>query len=119
MSSTSGSLTPAARGLADGGHSTGLGEQGGFAPELTAPEEVLAFLVDAIRDAGYSPGTDGVALALDPAANGFCHDGGYHLGGDVLEAAALIDRYAAMVAAYPVVSIEDGLAETDLDGGAS
>ena len=102
--------------LAAAGHSTGLGDEGGFAPSLEAPEDVLEELVGAIRDAGYSPGRDGVAIALDPAANGFYRDGRYEFAGRSLTSAGMVGYYAELVERFPVWSIEDGLAEDDWDG---
>ena len=103
--------------LAAGGHATGLGDEGGFAPNLAEPEEVLATIVAAITDAGYVAGTDGIAIALDPAASEFALDGGgYKVNGPTLSSGDMIDRYAAMVDAYPIWSIEDGLGEADRDG---
>ncbi|RAJ71274.1 enolase [Streptomyces sp. Amel2xB2] len=103
--------------LAEAGHSTGLGDEGGFAPALDEPEDVLRVLVDAIADAGYTPGADGVAVALDPAANAFREaDGGYRVAGRRLDSDGLIDRYEEIVDRFPVWSIEDGLAEDDPDG---
>jgi enolase len=96
--------------------STGLGDEGGFAPEIDSPEEVLSLLVGAIEDAGYRPGRDGVAVALDPAASEFCSGGTYHVAGDKLSSAEMIERYAEMTERFPVWSIEDGLAESDWDG---
>ena len=103
--------------LAAGGHATGLGDEGGFAPDLAEPEEVLATIVAAITDAGYSPGRDGIAIALDPAASEFAQpDGTYRVNGQTLSSADMIDRYDAMITAYPIWSIEDGLGEADHDG---
>ncbi|MGB8996180.1 MAG: phosphopyruvate hydratase, partial [Pseudonocardiaceae bacterium] len=103
--------------LTDLGHHTGLGDEGGFAPEITEPEEVLRLLTEAIDGAGYRAGCDGVAIALDPAASGFRQvNGSYRVGGQYLSAADLVDRYVAIVARYPVWSIEDGLGEDDDDG---
>ncbi|WIM92891.1 phosphopyruvate hydratase [Actinoplanes oblitus] len=104
------------RGLADKGFATGLGDEGGFAPEIDAPEDVLTTLVDAIADAGYPPGRDGVAIALDPAASEFHRDGRYRVAGENLTSTDMITRYEAIVDRFPVWSIEDGLAEDDLDG---
>ncbi|GAA3339787.1 phosphopyruvate hydratase [Amorphoplanes nipponensis] len=104
------------RRLADKGFATGLGDEGGFAPEIDAPEDVLTALVDAITDAGYTPGRDGVAIALDPAASEFYRDGGYHVAGERLSSDDMIARYEAIIERYPVWSIEDGLAEGDWDG---
>ena len=103
--------------LAAGGHATGLGDEGGFAPNLAEPEEVLEMIVAAITDAGYTPGTSGVAIALDPAASEFRQsDGSYRVNGQSLSSDDMIERYAAMVDAYPIWSIEDGLGEDDHDG---
>ena len=102
--------------LAAAGHSTGLGDEGGFAPSVEAPEDVLEELVGAIRDAGYSPGRGGVAIALDPAANGFYRDGRYEFAGRSLTSEDMVGYYAELVERFPVWSIEDGLAEDDWDG---
>ncbi len=102
--------------LAAGGHSTGLGDEGGFAPAIARPEDVLPLLVDAITDAGYTPGRDGVAIPLDPAAGEFRQGDRYIVGGDSLTTDQLIDRYEEIVARFPVWSIEDGLAEGDWQG---
>jgi enolase len=98
------------------GLSTGLGDEGGFAPEIDSPEEVLTLLVTAIQAAGYRTGRDGIAIALDPAANGFYSGGAYHVAGQALSSAEMIERYAEMTARFPVWSIEDGLAESDWEG---
>ncbi|WP_328912252.1 MULTISPECIES: phosphopyruvate hydratase [unclassified Streptomyces] len=102
--------------LAAAGHATGLGDEGGFAPAVDRPEEVLELLVEAIGDAGYTPGRDGVALALDPAASEFRKDGRYTVAGESLTSDQLIDRYEGIVERFPVWSIEDGLAEDDWEG---
>ncbi|MDA8298350.1 MAG: phosphopyruvate hydratase [Actinomycetota bacterium] len=102
--------------LAAKGHTVGLGDEGGFAPELTSPEEVCRLLVGAIEAAGYRPGRDGVALALDPAASELYRDGRYHLAGEALTSDELIERYGELVAAFPIWSLEDGLAESDWAG---
>jgi enolase len=104
--------------LHDLGESTGLGDEGGFAPNLQTPEEVLDLLVEAITAAGYAPTRDGVAIALDPASSEFREpDGRYRYArGDVVTSAELIDRYELLVDRYPIWSIEDGLAEDDWDG---
>ena len=102
--------------LTDRGFATGLGDEGGFAPEIDRPEEVCALLVAAIESAGYTPGPEGVALALDPAANEFCRDGSYHVAGESLSTDEMITRYEEIIAAYPIWSLEDGLAEGDWDG---
>ena len=103
--------------LAKAGHSTNIGDEGGFAPNISSTKDALEFIMAAIRDAGYEPGED-VLLALDAAATEFFKDGKYHLAGEgkSLDAAGLIDYYTALVRDYPIVSIEDGLAEDDWDG---
>jgi enolase len=102
--------------LAAAGHSTGLGDEGGFAPGIESVEQVLDTLVAAIEDAGYNPGREGVALALDPAADGFYRDGLYHVGGQALTSAQMVDWYEELTTRYPIWSIEDGLAEDDRPG---
>ena len=102
--------------LKDAGFSTGLGDEGGFAPDLAKPEEVLTLIVQAIEGAGFKPGKDGIAVALDPAASEFYKDGAYHVAGEKLTSADMTERYAAMVKEFHVWSIEDGLAEGDWDG---
>jgi enolase len=105
------------RRLKEGGHSSGLGDEGGFAPEISEPEQGLDLLVESIRVAGYEPARDAVAIALDPAASGFrAEDGLYEVGQARLTSAEMIERYAGIVDRYPVWSIEDGLAEDDSDG---
>jgi enolase len=97
--------------------STGLGDEGGFAPEITEPEEVLRLLVQAIGDAGYQAGPEGVSIALDPAASEFRQpDGRYKVAGELLDSAQMIDRYAAITQRFPVHLIEDGLGEDDDEG---
>src|SRR5690349_13417768 len=90
------------RRLAEAGHATGLGDEGGFAPDLTTPEDVLTELVAAIGDAGYTPGRDGVAIALDPAASEFYRDGRYHVAGEALSTADMITRYEQITSRFPV-----------------
>ncbi len=103
--------------LRDRGFSTGLGDEGGFAPDIARPEDALDLLVAAIDDAGYEQGREGVAIALDPAASGFRgEDDSYTVGGQGLSTSELIERYAGMIDRYPIWSIEDGLAEDDQDG---
>ena len=102
------------------GYATGLGDEGGFAPQVSEPEEVLELLVTAIGDAGYEAGPDGVAIALDPAASEFRQaDGRYRVAGQDLSSAEMIERYAEITMRYPVWLIEDGLAEDDWDGWAA
>ncbi len=97
--------------------STGLGDEGGFAPDLASNDAALDLIVEAIGAAGYEPGTD-VALALDVAATEFFADGEYRLEGDgaTLSSAQMVDRLADLAARYPIGSIEDGMAEDDWDG---
>ncbi|MGO9079289.1 MAG: phosphopyruvate hydratase [Streptosporangiaceae bacterium] len=105
------------RELADRKLSTGLGDEGGFAPEIAEPEEVLRMLVGAIADAGYRAGAEGVAIALDPAASEFRQaDGRYQVAGALLTSGDMVERYARITADFPVYSIEDGLGEDDDDG---
>ena len=103
--------------LAGRGHGTGLGDEGGFAPRLSEPEEVLYLLSAAIDQAGYIAGPGGVAIALDPASSEFRGgDGYYTVGGQRLTSADMIERYAEITQRFPVWLIEDGLAEDDWDG---
>ena len=99
------------------GLSTSVGDEGGFAPYLGSNEEALAVIAEAIEAAGYRPGEE-VALALDPAATGFYREGGYVLAADGAKrsAAEMVEYYAALVDKYPIISIEDGLAEEDWEG---
>ena len=103
--------------LKDAGHNTNVGDEGGFAPNLSSAEEALDFLLRAIEKAGYRPG-DEFALALDPAASEFFEDGVYDYEGEGTKRAR--DEHAQYLAAlaskYPIVSIEDGMAEDDLEG---
>jgi enolase len=102
------------------GLATGVGDEGGFAPNLQSNEEPLQLIVEAIEKAGYVPGEQ-VALALDPAASEFFRDGSYLLageGGRKLSSAGMVDYYEGLVGRYPIVSIEDGLAEDDWEGWA-
>ncbi|AHH19745.1 enolase [Nocardia nova SH22a] len=99
--------------LADGGLATGLGDEGGFAPDIAGPEQALALLTAAIDGAGYRAGPEGVMIAIDPAASEFHRDDRYHVGGQALTAQEMITRYAEMIDNYPIRSIEDGLGETD------
>ncbi|MGW6917564.1 phosphopyruvate hydratase [Kitasatospora sp. NPDC054939] len=101
--------------LKERGLSTGLGDEGGFAPNLASNREALDLITEAIQKAGYVPGRD-IALALDVAASEFYKDGAYQFEGKALSAAELIAYYAELVAAYPLVSIEDPLDESDWDG---
>jgi enolase len=105
------------RTLHERGLATAVGDEGGFAPDLSSNEEALEMLVAGIRAAGYTPGED-VAIALDPAASELYRDGAYVLEheGRTLSAPELADYWADVVARYPVVSIEDGMDEEDWDG---
>ncbi|HEV2302833.1 MAG TPA: phosphopyruvate hydratase [Stellaceae bacterium] len=103
--------------LADAGHNTNVGDEGGFAPNLASADAALGFVMRAIESAGYRPGED-IVLALDPAASEFYRDGRYHLAGEgkTLDAAGLAAYYADLAARYPIASIEDGMAEDDWAG---
>ena len=100
--------------LHERGLSTGQGDEGGFAPELNANEDAMRLLVDAMERSGHQPGRD-LFIALDPAASEFYRDGRYELAGEgrSLQPGELIDRWASWIDQYPVISIEDGLAEDD------
>jgi enolase len=102
--------------LSSRGLATGLGDEGGFAPQIDRPEEVLDLLARAIDEAGYRPGPEGIALALDPAASEFYRDGAYVVAGEHLSSDDMIDRYEEIVNVFPVWSVEDGLAEGDWEG---
>ena len=101
--------------LKDKGLSTGLGDEGGFAPNLDSNAEALDLILVAIKAAGYEPGSQ-VALALDVAASEFFENGSYAFEGKQLSAAEMTDIYAEWVGKYPLVSIEDPLNEDDWDG---
>jgi enolase len=103
------------RKLADAGHNTNVGDEGGFAPNLASADAALGFIMQAIEAAGYRPGDD-VVLALDPAASEFYRDSTYRLDGKTLDSAALAAYWRELVDRYPIVSIEDGMAEDDWDG---
>lgn len=91
---------------------TNVGDEGGFAPALTSTRETLELLVTAIQRAGYTPGED-VSLALDCAANEFYREGAYHLDGKTFTGTELVHYYKDLVSQFPIISIEDGLAEDD------
>ncbi len=103
--------------LKDGGHTVGVGDEGGFAPALKRNADAVELILKAIEAAGYRPGDD-VAIALDPASSGFYEDGLYHLRteGRKVDAAEMVAMYADWVAKYPIVVLEDGLAEDDWEG---
>ncbi|OIV35323.1 phosphopyruvate hydratase [Mangrovactinospora gilvigrisea] len=103
--------------LLDAGHGTGVGDEGGFAPELRTAEEALDFVVDAIGRAGYRPGTD-LGIIIDPAASEFFRDGAYRYDGEgvVRTVEEHVEHLAKLVDAYPIVSLEDPVAEDDRAG---
>jgi enolase len=103
--------------LADAGHATNVGDEGGFAPNLRSADEALAFVVKAVEAAGYRLG-DQVALALDVASTEFFRDGRYVMEGEgrTLDAGGMVRLYEELCARYPIVSIEDGMAEDDWAG---
>lgn len=105
--------------LKSSGYSTGVGDEGGFAPNLKTNEEPLQLIMEAIEAAGYKPGTD-FMLAMDPATTELydAEKGAYNLEGEgrVLTSDEMVEYWAALVEKYPIISIEDGLAEDDWDG---
>ncbi|MFN2119551.1 MAG: phosphopyruvate hydratase [Anaerolineales bacterium] len=103
--------------LKEGGYSTGVGDEGGFAPALKANAEALDLIVKAIGKAGYRPGDD-VALALDPASSGFYEDGKYNLRTEKRKVTSdeMVALYKEWASKYPIMVLEDGLAEDDWDG---
>ncbi len=104
--------------LHDAGHNTNVGDEGGFAPNLATADEALSFVVKAIEKAGYKPG-DEVALALDPASTEFFKGGAYVYEGEGNKKRSIEQQakyLAELVSRYPIVSIEDGMAEDDFDG---
>jgi len=106
--------------LSDAGLNTNVGDEGGFAPQLKTADEALSVIMRAIEKAGYRPG-ENVMLALDPASTEFFKNGKYRLAGEdkVLEPAAMVDFYRGLCTKFPIVSIEDGMAEDDWDGWAA
>jgi enolase len=103
--------------LKDAGHNTNVGDEGGFAPNLKSADEALSFIVKSIEKAGYKPG-DEVALALDCASTEFFKDGKYRLEGEgkTLDSAGMAAYLADLATRYPIISIEDGMAEDDWAG---
>jgi enolase len=101
--------------LKKAGHAVAVGDEGGFAPRIKTTRDVLDFLAKAIEKAGYVPG-DEVSLALDSAASEFYDDGTYQVDGEKKDSAGMTDFYEAIIKDYPVVSVEDGLAEDDWEG---
>ena len=100
--------------------STAVGDEGGFAPDLPSNEDAIKILVEAIEKAGYTPGTD-IAIAMDPAMSELYRDGNYNLAGEgkVLSSDEMVAYWTRLVESYPIVSIEDGMAEDDWDGWAA
>ncbi|MDD5008408.1 MAG: phosphopyruvate hydratase, partial [Syntrophorhabdaceae bacterium] len=101
--------------LKDKGHVTGVGDEGGFAPQISSTKEALDLLMVAITKAGYKPGKD-VFIALDTAASEFYKKGKYHIDKNVWDSNKLIDFYESIIGDYPIISIEDGLAQNDWKG---
>jgi enolase len=103
--------------LSEKGLSTTVGDEGGFAPNLSSNEEAIKYIVEAIEKAGYIPGKD-IFVALDAASSEFYNNGKYHLKGEGLEydAAGMVEYFSRLVDKYPIISIEDGMAEEDWDG---
>ncbi len=106
--------------LKDAGHNTNVGDEGGFAPNLVSADAALAFIMKAIEAAGYKPGSD-VVLALDSASTEFFKNGKYVMEGEgkTLDAGGMVKFYEDLVKRYPIVSIEDGMAEDDFEGWAA
>jgi enolase len=103
--------------LSERGLATAVGDEGGFAPNLSSNEEAIVVLVEAIERAGHKPGQD-IAIALDPAMSELYKNGSYHLAGEgkVLSPDEMVKWWEGIVSRYPIVSIEDGMAEDDWDG---
>jgi hypothetical protein len=103
--------------LNEKGLSTAVGDEGGFAPNLSSNEEAIIYLVKAIEKAGYIPGKD-IYIAIDAASSEFFNNGKYQLKGEVLEydSAGMVEYYSRLVEKYPIISIEDGMSEEDWDG---
>ncbi|MFJ8741434.1 phosphopyruvate hydratase [Embleya sp. NPDC127516] len=103
--------------LSDAGHSTGVGDEGGFAPSLSTADEALQFVVDAIEKSGYTPGDD-ITLVMDPASSEFFRDNVYDYAGEGVKRSIEehAEYLAGLVSRYPIASIEDPMAEDDLKG---
>ncbi|NFI08937.1 phosphopyruvate hydratase [Clostridium botulinum] len=99
------------------GYDTGVGDEGGFAPNLKSNEEAIVVIIEAIKEAGYTPGKD-IFIALDPASSEIFEDGKYNLAGEgrVLTPEEMANYYVELAEKYPIISIEDGMAEEDWDG---
>ncbi len=95
------------------GLATGLGDEGGYAPEIARPEEALDLILAAIDASGHAPGEAGIMIALDPAANSFFDAGAYHFNGRELTPEQMTDYYETLLDNYPIRSLEDPLAEDD------
>jgi enolase 1/2/3 len=106
--------------LHERGLSTAVGDEGGFAPDLASNEDAVRLLVEAIEKAGYAPG-DELAIALDPATSELFREGAYHLTGEgrVLSSEEMVGFWSELLDRYPIVSIEDGMAEDDWEGWAA
>ena len=103
--------------LSEAGLATNVGDEGGFAPNVASTEDAIGYVLKAIEKAGYKPGDD-VALALDAASTEFYKNGKYELEGEgvSLDSAGMVDYWAKLVGKFPILSIEDGMAEDDWDG---
>ena len=103
--------------LKEAGYSVGVGDEGGFAPALKRNSEAPELILKAIEAAGYRPGEE-IAIAIDPASSGFYQNGVYHLRSEnrAVDAAGMVDLYADWLGRFPIVVLEDGLAEDDWDG---
>lgn len=99
------------------GHNTNVGDEGGFAPNLASTEDAIGFVMKAIEKAGYRPGDD-IFLAIDAASTEFYKNGVYDLKGEgkKLDAGGMVDYWVDLVSRFPIISIEDGMAEDDWDG---
>ncbi len=108
------------KGLSDAGHNTNVGDEGGFAPNIGSASDALDFIMKSVEAAGYAPGDD-VMLALDSASTEFFADGTYELKGEgkSLDSDGMVKYYEDLVSRYPIISIEDGMAEDDWDGWAA
>ena len=101
--------------LKSGGNSTNVGDEGGFAPNFNSCAEALNTIIAAIKDAGYKPGEE-ISIGLDVASSEFYRDGAYHFEGKTLSSDEMIAFYVDLIAKYPIISIEDALAEEDWTG---